>query len=254
MLVVVIFFVFGLVFGSFYNVVGIRLSENKSIIKPGSSCMKCGYQLKWYDLIPVFSYLFLKGKCRKCKESISLMYPIVELLTGILFAVSYYSFGFSYDLVIALIISSLFSIVIVSDLNYLIIPDQVLLISGILIAIINLLNYGLKDGLLAISNGVIMFLIMLLIMKFGNFVFKKESLGGGDIKLMFVLGMTLPFIINVFSIFLASVIALPIALVILVKNKNNILPFGPFLVAGNLICLFLKLDAIKLYSILTNLL
>ena len=83
-------------------------------------------------------------------------------------------------------------------------------------------------------------------MKLGNKIFKQESLGGGDIKLMLVLGMTLPLIMNIFSIFIASCIALPISLIILFKNKDNVIPFGPFLVAGNLLVMFLKLDVLEL--------
>ena len=243
---VAIFFIVGLFMGSFYNVVGYRLPNKMSLIRPNSHCPNCKKELKWYHLIPVFSYLFLRGKCAYCKTKIGIIHPLVELTTAILFAVSFYSFGFTWNLGIALIVSSLFAIIIVSDLNYLVISDEVLLIAGIMILIINFINSGVIGALKSVLWGFIMFGAMFLMMKLGNKIFKKESLGGGDIKLMFVLGMTLPLILSVFSIFIASCIALPISLVILYRSKDNVIPFGPFLVAGNLIVMFLKIDIIEL--------
>ncbi len=247
---IIAFFILGLCFGSFYNVVGYRLPKKQSLLKPNSHCPKCNHELKWYELIPVFSFLFLKGKCHECHKKIPVFYPIIELITGILFAVSYYSFDFSLELVIALVLSSLFSIIIVTDLNYLIIPDELIIISSIIIVIVNFINLGFLSGLKMIGYGLIIFLVMYLLMKIGNKIFKKESLGGGDIKLMFVLGMTMPLMMSIFSIFIASFIALPVSIVILLKNKDNVVPFGPFLVAGSLFVLFLKLDMDKIFSFL----
>ncbi len=242
----VILFIIGLFMGSFYNVVGYRLPNKMSLIKPNSHCTNCKKELKWYHLIPVFSYLFLGGKCAYCKSKIGIIHPLVELITGILFAISYYSFGFTWSFGIALIISSLFAIIIVSDLNYLVIPDEILAVAGSLIVVFNFFNLGFIGVLKSIGCGLIMFIVMFLIMKLGNKIFKKESLGGGDIKLMLVLGMTLSLAMNIFSIFIASCIALPISIIILLKNKDNIIPFGPFLVAGNLLVMFLKLDILDI--------
>ena len=119
-------FFFGLIFGSFYNVVGWRLPIGLSIVRPsGSFCPKCRHKLRWYENIPVFSFLIQGGKCRKCKEKISKFYIVIELLTGILFALSYWLFGFSFNFFLSLIVSSFFVIVIVSDLKFLVIPDEV---------------------------------------------------------------------------------------------------------------------------------
>ena len=244
------FFVLGLCFGSFYNVVGYRLPKKMSLSKPNSHCPRCNNKLKWYELIPVFSFIFLRGKCSKCHIRIPIFYPIIELITGILFAVSFYSFGFSLELVIALVLTSLFSIIIVSDLNYLIIPDESIIVSSIIIIIINFINLGWIEGLKKIGFGIIIFLMMFILMKIGNKLFKKESLGGGDIKLMFVLGMTMPLVMSVFAIFIAACIALPVSLIILLKNKDNVVPFGPFLLAGALLVLFLKLDLDKILNFL----
>ena len=97
-------FVLGLLFGSFYNVVGLRLPKGESIVFPGSHCPKCGHKLMWYENIPLISYIFLKGRCKKCKCRISAWYPVIELLTAMLFLISYYVFGISSEFFISIII------------------------------------------------------------------------------------------------------------------------------------------------------
>ena len=238
----IMFFILGLVMGSFYMVVGLRVPLKESFTKSRSHCERCGHVLKWYELIPVFSYLFLRGKCHNCKEKISIMYPFIELISGILFAISYYSFHLSYDFVIAIILVSLLILVIVSDLNYMIIPDSFIIVSSILIVIVKLMSVGMVETLIAIGYGIISFAIMYLIMLLGNFLFKKECLGGADIKLMFVVGLVLNPLHTILVIFIASFIALPVSLFLYFKNKEKIIPFGPFLVIGLLIMFFSKLE------------
>lgn len=253
MIYVILFFVLGVVLGSFYNVVGFRLSNGESIVKPRSHCPKCGHVLSFYELVPILSYLFLRGKCKCCKEKISMFYPIMELFSGILFAVSYYSFGFSYDLLLSIALSSLFIIVTVSDLNYYIIPDQVNLFFGIVIFIINILKFGFLGACKYVFFGLIIFLLMYLIMIIGKLIFKEECLGGGDVKLLFVLGMTCPLVLSLFGIALSSFIALPVSLIIYISNKDKKIPFGPFLVGGFLIILLFKIDTKKVFDFLMNL-
>jgi len=249
---IITFFILGTIFGSFYHVVGYRLPKGESLLKPKHSyCTNCGKKLKWYELIPIVSYIIQLGKCRNCHEKISVFYPFIELVTGALFAVSFYSFGISYELIISLTLVSLFSIVIVSDLNYMIIPDEVTFTAAIIIIIVNFLNLGLKDGLLQLGSGVITFTVMYLIMLLGNFIFKKESLGGADIKLMFVSGLVLHPILGIFVIFIASCIALPISIIIYVINKEHIIPFGPFIVAAILLLFLFKIDINIFASIFT---
>lgn len=239
----IIFFILGTVLGSFYNVVGYRLPKEESVVRPKHSyCPNCHNRLKWYELIPIISYIIQLGKCRHCHHKISFFYPMIEFLTGILFAVSFYSFGYSYELVIALTLSSLFCIVIVSDVNYLMIPDEVTLIAAIIIMVVEFLMKGLLGGLQAIGSGILLFLVMYLIMLFGNFMFKKESLGGADIKLMFIAGLALGPLLGLMVIFIASVIALPVSLIIYIVDRENVIPFGPFIVAAMLILFLLKID------------
>jgi len=241
----IIIFILGLVFGSFYNVVGLRLSKGESIVKPKSHCTACNHELKVLDLVPVLSYIFLRGRCRYCKSKISGVYIITEIITGLLFALSYYVFGFSYDFIIAILLSSLFSIICVSDFNFYIIPDEVNFIFPIFIFIVNVFRLGIINALIYLGYALIMFVFMYLLMLFGNYAFKKESLGGGDIKLMISIGQILPIASSMFSLFLSAALALPLSMFMLVKNKNKTVPFGPFLVVGVLITFMLKLNIIK---------
>lgn len=249
---IILFIIIGLVFGSFYNVVGIRLGKGESIVFPGSHCTKCNHKLAFYELIPIFSYIFLKGRCKSCKNKISIMYPLIELFTGILFGISYYKYGFSLELVLSLILSSLFMIIVVTDLNYYIIPDSIVVFFGILIFIYNIISKGLLDACTYAVYGLIMFLLMYLLMMVGNAIFKKESLGGGDIKLMGILGMINKPLVSVLGLSIASFVALPCSLFFLLKSKDKIIPFGPFIVFGFIIVMFLGIDTKSLISFLVN--
>lgn len=228
-------FIIGLLFGSFYNVVGMRLPNNESIVFPGSHCEKCNHKLKWYENIPLLSYILLGGKCSNCKSKISVWYPAIELFTGMLFLISYYTFGLSYEFAIAIIISSLVSIIFVSDINYYIILDSPIILGSILIIIIKLLSTSLKDTLISFGSGILIFAIMYGIMLLGNLLFKKESLGGGDIKLSFIAGLVLGPKLGIFYIIFGAFLAFPYAMYITIRNKENMLPFGPFLISSLLI-------------------
>lgn len=248
----VIVFVFGTLLGSFYNVVGYRLPKGLSIVRPGSFCPKCNHSLKWYELIPIFSFVIQKGKCRKCKCNISYFYPLMELLTGILFVISYLLFGFSFEFLIAILISSFFVIVIVSDVNYLVIPDETTIFFSLAIIIIKLIAYGIEACIKSILYGMFLFAVMYIIMLIGNKLFKKESLGGGDIKLMFFVGTILSLPNGLFAIFLSSFLALPISLYAYLKNKNRVIPFGPFILLAAFIIFAFDIDVLDLLAYLTK--
>lgn len=234
----VVCFLFGIVLGSFYNVVGYRLPREESLIHPSSHCTNCNHKLGILDLFPIFSYLFLGGKCRYCDQKISLFYPIFEFTTGMLFAISYQVFGPTIDLAIALIFISTLLIVVISDYQTMIIPDELLIFSIILLLPCIWIRGGVEGLLISILHGFGAFLFMFALKKFGDILFKKESMGGGDIKLMFLFGMVLGFAMSIVSVFVASFIGLPISLWILYKKKNHEIPFGPFL-ASAAILLFL---------------
>ncbi len=248
-LYLILFFIFGLIIGSFCNVVAFRRSKNESIIYPRSHCPNCNHTLSPIELIPVFSYLIQKGRCKHCKEKISVFYPINEILTAVLFMISYYVLGFSWNLVLAIVLSTFFVIVVVTDLNYYIIPDEITIFYSIVILIINAFRFGTTSYKYLIY-GLIMFLFMYLLMKIGNLLFKQESLGGGDIKLLFALGLTQPLITSFFAIALACFIALPISGYFYFKKKDKIIPFGPFLIIAFLILLLLNIEPTSLYNFL----
>lgn len=228
-------FILGLLLGSFYNVVGMRMSNNESIVFPGSHCPKCNHKLKWYENIPLISYILLRGKCKGCHTNISVWYPAIELLTALLFLISYYTFGLTTELIISLIISSLVSIIFVTDINYMIILDSPLVVSSIIILLTKLILISPQEAVQSLLSGILIFIIMYIIMLIGNYLFKTESLGGGDIKLSFIAGLVLGPKLGIFYIVLAAFLAFPYAIYITIRNKNNMIPFGPFLVTSILI-------------------
>ena len=243
-------FIVGAVMGSFYHVVANRLSNDESIIFPASHCPKCHHFLKWYENIPIISYLLLRGKCSHCHSKIPLSYLIVEIVTGLLFAVCYHSFGFSVNLIVALIFTSSLVIVIVSDIEYMIILDEVLMFSTVLILFIYFVFYGVDVMCYYFLSGVGAFLAMYSVKLLGDKLFQKESLGGGDIKLMFLFGLVIGFPMAICAIFLATFIAFPISLVILFSDKENIIPFGPFLSMAAILIMVLKFDFYNFLSFL----
>lgn len=242
----VVIFIFGLVLGSFYTVVGERLPEEKSLINPPSHCPKCDHKLAFYELIPVISYIFLRGKCHRCKSKIPVLSTLIELLTGTLFLLSYLKFGLSIDFFISLVFVSMLMIVIVSDIRYMVICDEILIIGNILIFILLLLKGGIKIALMSTLYGIICFFVMWFIKILGDIIFKKESMGGGDIKLMFTFGLTMGISSSLASIFLASFIGLPISLIMLKSNSNHEIPFGPYLSIAALILFLSGVDVINL--------
>lgn len=241
-----------MILGSFYNVVGWRLPKGESIIYPPSHCPNCNHQLKILDLIPVFSFILQRGKCRYCKNKIAWYYPVFEFLCGIVFMLCYLVFGITPELLKALTFVSMLIIIMVSDFNYMIIPDEVLLFFGCLLA----LEIGIIDGykvlISSLINGLIAFIIMYLLKVLGDFMFKKESMGGGDIKLMFIFGLVLGAPLAIISIFVGSLVGLPISLILLSKNSEHIVPFGPYLSIGAIIILLLNIDFNTLINFLSH--
>ena len=237
-------FIIGAIFGSFYGVVGTRLPEERSIVKPGSHCEKCGHVLKWYENIPILSYILLGGLCKKCKEPIGSIYFIMELLSGALFALCYKVFGITPNFFLAVIVASLVIIIFVSDSKYMIINDSPLVVSAILIFLIKWYDAGIVNALMSLVSGLVIFGVAYLLRLFGYLAFKQEALGGGDIKLSFVAGMLVGVKLGIVYIVLASFLAFPYALYITFKNKDNMLPFGPFLVSSLLI-VFLNMNILN---------
>ncbi len=249
---VICFFIIGLFFGSFYYVVGLRIPKKESIVYPPSHCPKCKHKLEWFELIPVLSYIFLLGKCRKCKQKISITYPLVELVTGLLFAHVYHVFGMSIDMLFALIFISGLLIIIIADFKYMIIPDEIIIFIGMLLMVLKLFTIPFDMFLMSLGSGCMTFGLMFMIKYLGDKSFKKESLGGGDVKLMFLLGFVFGVELGMVIVFISSLIAFPVAIFVLFKNKSNVLPFGPFLsMTAIILCLLqLTIDDIMIFLFL----
>lgn len=228
--------------GSFFNVVGSRMARGESIVKPRSHCGNCKHELGALELIPILSFLFQGGRCKKCKTKLSWFYPMYEFFTGLLYALCFYQFGFTIELAIALTFVSTLLIVFVSDYEEMIILDEVLIIGIILLMI----EYIIKDGVFRtmyyLLDGCVAFGVMYLLKLFGDHLFHKDSMGGGDIKLLFLFGFVLGYPMAIVSIFLGSLIGLPVALIVTYCKNTNIIAFGPFLILGAFTIFFTGMD------------
>ena len=238
-----IIFIFGLVVGSFLNCVIYRLEKNKSFLKGRSFCPYCKHVLKSQDLIPVFSFLILKGKCRYCRKHISWQYPLVEIATGFLFLlISNFQFPISnfqilLNLCFLFLVSCFLIIIFVYDLKHYIIPDKVVY-PAILIAFIyliaahdlRLMIYALLSAFLA--SGFFLFIIL---------VSKGKWMGLGDVKLAFFMGLFLGFPNILAALFFAFLIGAIIGVGLILKGRKTLkseVPFGPFLVIATFIAFF----------------
>ena len=237
----VLMFVLGSIMGSFFYCLGTRLPKNENILTSRSHCDYCKHELKWYNLIPLFSFIFQKGKCSYCHKKIASGHFWCELATALLFILTSFYFPIGYDFFVGLIISSLLIIIFVSDFKYMIILDSPMVICVILIIILKFIYYDPIDVLISLISGLCLFLVMILIYKLGNFAFKKESLGGGDIKFSFLMGLILDFKIGLVALVLSVFLALPYAVASLELKKNSEFPYGPFL-AGALFIVFFHYD------------
>lgn len=246
-----LFFVLGAIFGSFYNVVGYRVPKGESLLYPSSHCTKCNRKLGALELIPILSFLLLGGKCRKCKQKIAWFYPFFEFISGVLFALSYCVFGFSIECLLSIVFVSMLLIIIISDYQTMIIPDSILIFFSIIIIIIKFFSVGIEGIGLSLLNGLFAFIFMLLIKLFGDFLFKKESMGGGDIKLLGVFGLFFGFPMAIVSVFIAALIGLPISLIILKRKSTHEIPFGPFLAIAAILIVLFRIDIDLILNLLT---
>ena len=241
----IFFFLYGLIFGSFFNVVGLRVPKKHSIVSPPSACSNCKRRLTILDLVPVFSFLFLKGKCRSCGQKIHWIYPVMELCTGILFTLSYLNLGFSKELIVALLFFSLLIIITVSDLAYMLIPDKILVFFGVLLILARVVS-PLNPWWDSIIGAFLGFGILLLIA-----ILSKGGMGGGDIKLFFVIGLVLGMIPTLLTLFLAAGIGVIVGLVqlkLMNKGRKTPVPFGPSISIAAVIVYFYGANILEWYT------
>ncbi|MFP3726423.1 prepilin peptidase [Priestia filamentosa] len=229
----ILFFVFGLMSGSFFNVVGLRIPKKESIVFPGSHCTVCNHHLKWFELIPVFSYVFLLGKCRKCKTKISPIYPIIELLTGVLFGAACYVFGLTLLNLFVILVIAMLVIITVSDISTQLIPDKILLTFGIVLIPLSLYTGVVtwKTALLglAVAFGINLFMLL---------ISKGKGIGGGDIKLFLLLGIILGWKMFLTLFLLSVVIGVFVGIGFKLTKGVKEFPFGPSIALATLIVIF----------------
>lgn len=250
--------VFGLIIGSFINVCVYRIPRDESVVKPRSHCPSCGNLIRWFDNIPVFSYLLLGGKCRHCRTHISLQYPLIELLTGVLFL--FIGMKFPFQPVLPLYLYFTFVLVVISGIDYScqIIPDVFsysLLAAGLLFSF---LNASLGDTLPArlinaslgtLAGGGILWIIGFAAQK----AIGQEAMGGGDIKLLAGIGAVIGWHKIFSTLFIGSLVASIVGLSLIAMKRmkrREYIPFGPFLAFASYINLFLP-DPLQLLQSLT---
>jgi leader peptidase (prepilin peptidase) / N-methyltransferase len=233
----VFFFILGAIFGSFFNVVIYRVPRNESIVHPGSHCPNCGTSIQFYDNIPFVSFLVLRGHCRKCGQHISMRYLLVEMITAFMFAAFYHLLGLSIELPIFLVFGSLLVIISFIDLDHYIIPD-IFSLGGLCLGIaVSFFRpfFSYKDSFIGVLVGGG---ILYAIAKSYELVRKREGMGGGDIKLLGMIGAFCGWKGVIFSLvtgsFAGTIVGVPLML-IKRQDARYALPFGPFLSAGALI-------------------
>jgi leader peptidase (prepilin peptidase)/N-methyltransferase len=239
----------GLTIGSFLNVCIYRIPREESIAWPGSHCPKCNHSLKWYDNIPLVSYLSLKGKCRYCKADISAQYPLVETLNAVIYLIMYFRFGFGVDFIFYSLMSSALVSITIIDLKEMIIPDC-LVISVLVISIIhkccNYFMYGISPEIinsivgLLVAGGIFLAIVLL----------SRGGMGGGDVTLIGALGFVLGFKIVFLNILLSFVLGAIISVFLLatkIKTRKDPIPFGPFIVLGFFLTVLWGQDIINWY-------
>jgi len=214
--------VLGISIGSFLNVVIYRVPKGKSIILPSSHCPKCQVKLKFYHNIPIFSWFFLRGRCSFCNSQISIQYPIIEAITGLIFVTLYFKYGISYEL---LLVSAIFSVLLalsIIDLKYKAVPDSLNLLALTLAIIypleITAILQNLEQAL--IFGGAFAFLRF-----YVSYFVGREAMGEGDIMIAGTIGAILGIYLGTFTIFLSSILTIPAILIF----KEREMPFIPFL-------------------------
>jgi prepilin signal peptidase PulO-like enzyme (type II secretory pathway) len=242
-------FLFGLAVGSFLNCIIYRFEKNESFLKGRSYCPNCHHVLAWQDLIPIFSFLILKGKCRYCGKKISLQYPLVELTTAILFVLIFNMAAFNLRTIYYLMIGCFLIIIFVYDLKHYIIPDKVIYPAIALTLIFNFKFLIFKQfqifkySILSAFGSAVFFLLIFSISR-------GKWLGFGDVKLGFLMGLFLGFPKILVALFFAYFIGAIIGIGLVLAKKKTLkseVPFGPFLVAGTFIALFFGSQLINWY-------
>ena len=239
---ILVFFVFGIVIGSFLNVVILRAPKKESVVFPASHCPTCKTPLKWWHNIPIFSYIALKGKCAFCKETISIQYPLIELISGFIVAIVYYKKGF--DIFSMMLILTFLSLLVSSvvDLRYKAIT-YVMNVLPVTFAI-----FSSQDIILNFTNSLLFAGGAVFIRDYISAFIDKEAMGDGDILVFATMGAVLGVKLSLIAIFVGAVFAIFPSLYNRIANKDLELPFIPFLSLGLLIVWIFENDFLKLWN------
>jgi leader peptidase (prepilin peptidase)/N-methyltransferase len=220
----------GLCFGSFLNVCILRLPHDQSLLRPRSTCPQCKQPIAWRDNIPVVSWLWLRGKCRWCHKPISVQYPVIEALVGVLFGVSVLAYGPSLHAVSAAVFGTLLLGIAITDARHYLIPDEFSL-GGLVLGLALALGGGAQGFLQAVIGAAVGFGLLYAVAQAGAWVFKEEAMGGGDIKMMAMVGSFVGWKGVLLTVFagaaLGSLIFVPLSI-----KKKRLVPFGVFLAVG----------------------
>lgn len=236
----VIVFFLGTIFGSFLNVCIYRLPRKQSIVWPPSSCPACGSRIKPYDNLPLLSYFLLRGRCRQCQAQIHWRYPLVELITGFLFVGLYLKLGLSSQLLLLSVLTLLLIAISFIDLEFKLILNKLTLLGLVLGSVLSLLlnNLTVKDVFFGfiVGGGVLFFVAIL-----GNIVFRKESMGMGDIKMAAMIGVFLGAKgvgLSLFFAFVFAALICGIGMLFKRLRMQSYIPFGPFIALGTIFYVF----------------
>ncbi len=248
----IFFFILGTIVGSFLNVCIVRMPEEHSVILPPSHCPHCKKLIFWYDNIPLLSYLFLRGKCRFCGEKISFQYFFVELVTGLTFMGFYAYFGLIPLLLPYLVFVSGLIVATFVDIHHRIIPDEIS-VGGMVLGIVLSFLFPQMQGSSSHLQALVLSLLgafigggaIYLIGILGDFLFRKESMGGGDVKLLAMIGAFLGWQNALLTFFIAPFFGAIIGIIIKIRTKESLIPYGPFLALAAVISLFLGQDIIN---------
>lgn len=243
----VISFVFGNLIGSFLNVCIYRIPRGESVVNPPSHCPKCGYKIKWYDNIPILSYfVFLRGKCRQCKEKISIQYPLIEIFTGLIVVIIYFRYYFSLLTLILWVFCSILIVLSIIDIKEYILPDR-LTFSLIIIGFIVALLFDITNIERVFIGASVYAFPFWIIYGFGEAFFKKEVMGFGDVKLASGIGALLgytsfgKFWMFLTIAFVSGTIISLLLIALKIKSRKDMIPFGPFIAFSGF---FMMLDII----------
>ncbi len=252
-------FVIGLVFGSFLNVCIYRIPLEKSIVTPPSACTACGSRLGALDLVPVFSYLFLGGKCRYCGARISPRYPLVEMLTGAMLVALYLRFGLSFAFPAYSILMLILIAVFFIDIDHRIIPDELViagLIAGAAVFVYNIfapggMQYDSDKWWIPLIGLVLIPGILLMVAIIGMLIYKTDdAMGMGDVKILAPIGFFLGWKLGLLALFISVIVAGVSSMLLIIirrKGKKDTIPFGPFIVTGTFISIMWGMELLNWY-------